>query len=252
MAKSFRARLRDGEQLIGTLVSLPSPEIVEILVDTGFDWLFIDCEHAPFDAAGAQALLQAAGERCACVIRVPVGDEVWIKKALDIGAAGIIVPQVNTPEQAKRIIQLCKYPPTGTRGVGIARAHRYGYGFKDYVERANDDIAVILQAEHIEAVRNIEAIVALPGIDAVLVGPYDLSASMGLMGQVGDTQVKKAIATVSKACRKAKLSIGAFGVTAKAVEGFIKDGFNLIAVGADVLFISSAATETLNKLRGRK
>jgi 2-keto-3-deoxy-L-rhamnonate aldolase RhmA len=249
MAKSFRTRLRSGEQLLGTLVTLASPEVVEILVDAGYDWLFIDCEHAPFDAVGAQPLLQAAADRCACVIRVPVGDEVWIKKALDIGAAGIIAPQVNSPEQAERIVKLCKYPPEGTRGVGIARAHRYGYGFQDYLGRANQDIAVILQAEHVQAVENIDAIVKVPGIDAILIGPYDLSASMGRIGQVTDPVVQKAIKKVTKACRGARIPLGAFGVSAKAVTGFIKSGFNLIAVGADVLFLGGAAKETLSKLR---
>ncbi len=251
MPKSFRSRLRGGEQLLGTLVSLPSPEVVEILVDAGYDWLFIDCEHAPFDAAGAQPLLQAAG-RCPAIIRVPVGDEVWIKKALDIGAAGVIVPQVNTPEQAARMVQWCKYPPAGRRGVGIARAHRYGYGFKDYVERANDEVVVILQAEHIDAVQNIDAILEVPGIDAILIGPYDLSASMGLMGQIGDKQVKRAIKTVVTACRAARVTVGAFGVSADAVAGFIADGITLIAVGCDVLFLSQTAGDTLKQLRSSK
>lgn len=249
MSKPFRTRLKNGEQLLGTLVTLASPEVVEILVNAGFDWLFIDCEHAPFDALGAQPLLQAAGERCSCVIRVPVGEEVWIKKALDIGAAGIIAPQVNTPEQAERIVRLCKYPPEGTRGVGIARAHRYGYGFQDYIERANQDIVVILQAEHVDAVNNIDAIVKVPGIDAILIGPYDLSASMGRTGLVADPAVKAAMKKVMNACRMAHIPLGAFGVSAKAVTGFIKEGFTLIAVGADVLFLGGAARETLEKLR---
>lgn len=249
MSKPFRTRLKSGELLLGTLVTLASPEVVEILIDAGYDWLFIDCEHAPFDALGAQPLLQAAGDRCPCIIRVPAGDEIWIKKALDIGAAGIIAPQVNTPEQAERIVRLCKYPPEGTRGVGIARAHRYGYGFQDYIEHANQDIAVILQAEHVDAVNSIDAIVKVPGIDAILIGPYDLSASMGRTGLVTDPMVKKAMRKVMNACRATHLPLGAFGVSAKAVTGFIKDGFTLIAVGADVLFLGASAQETLSKLR---
>ncbi len=109
---NFRQRLLAGERLIGTLVSLGAPEVTELLANLGFDWLFIDTEHAPFDALGSQALLQAAGP-CPCVIRVPAGEEVWLKKALDIGAAGVIVPQVNSAEQAQRVIRWCKYPPEG-------------------------------------------------------------------------------------------------------------------------------------------
>jgi 2-keto-3-deoxy-L-rhamnonate aldolase RhmA len=245
MAGLFRDQIKAGDLLIGTLVTLASPEVTEIMVEVGFDWLFIDCEHAPFEAQTAQALLQAAGDRCPCAIRVPSGDKVWIKKALDIGAAGIIVPQVNSPEQAERVVRLCKYPPQGTRGVGIARAHGYGRRFSEYVERANEAVAVILQAEHIDAVNTIEAIVQVPGIDAILIGPYDLSASLGKTGKLNDPEVRAAIVRITKACTDAGLRLGAFGVTAEAVQPFIKEGFTLIAVGVDTLFLARAAKEAL-------
>lgn len=119
MAGLFRDQIKAGDLLIGTLVTLASPEVTEIMVEVGFDWLFIDCEHAPFEAQTAQALLQAAGDRCPCAIRVPSGDKVWIKKALDIGAAGIIVPQVNSPEQAERVVRLCKYHLKGRVALGL-------------------------------------------------------------------------------------------------------------------------------------
>jgi 2-dehydro-3-deoxyglucarate aldolase/4-hydroxy-2-oxoheptanedioate aldolase len=245
---SFCSRLRNGELLIGTLVTLSSPEATEVMAHVGFDWLFIDTEHGPFDALGALALLQAAGEKCPCIVRVPVGDEVWIKKALDIGAAGIIVPQVNSAEQAERVVRYCKYPPEGVRGVGLARAHGYGGQFQEYLAEANQNIAVILQAEHKDAVANIQSIVKVPGIDALLIGPYDLSASMGKMGQVTDPEVQGAVSTVRQACLGAGIRLGAFGVSAEAVAPYIGQGFTLIAVGVDVLFLSAAAKETLAKL----
>ena len=186
---SFAERLRKGERLIGTLVSLPSAEITEILSETGFDWLFIDAEHGAFNPQQAQTLLQAAGQ-CPCVIRVPAGDEVWIKKALDIGGAGIIAPQVHTAEQAEQIVRYCKYSPDGSRGVGIGRAHKYGIRFEDYIKTANENIAVILQAESREAIDNIESITSVEGIDAILIGPYDLSASLGKIGKVTDPEVR--------------------------------------------------------------
>ena len=102
-----------GDRLIGTLISLPLPEVAELLAEVGFDWLFIDAEHGPFESAGALRLLQAVGARCAPLVRVPAGEEVWIKKALDIGAAGVIIPQVNTAEQGLRVVRHCKYPPGG-------------------------------------------------------------------------------------------------------------------------------------------
>ncbi len=248
----FRQKLISGERLIGTMITLPSPEVVEVMVDVGFDWLFIDCEHAAFDSAVAQSLLQAAGDRCPCVIRVPCSDDVWIKKMLDIGAAGIIVPQINSVEQAKKAIDSCKYPPLGTRGVGLGRAHRYGAGFSEYVEKANNEVAVILQAEHIDAVDAIDEITDLPGLDAILVGPYDLSASLGKIGQLNDPEVVSAIDRVYQCCQRKNISLGYFGVTTEAVRPYMEAGYSFITVGVDVLFAGVAATETLCGLGGGK
>lgn len=248
MNHQFRSRLGAGELLIGTLVTLQAPEVTELLVELGFDWLFVDTEHGPFDSRAAQGLLQAAGTDFPCLIRVPAGEEVWIKKALDIGAAGVIVPQVNSAEQAERIVHLCKYPPEGVRGVGIARAHGFGHRFQEYVDTANQQVTVVIQIEHIDAVRNIQAIVAVPGIDAILVGPYDLSASLGKVGQVADPDVQQAIALVGETCSNAGVKLGAFGVDARAVEPFIEQGFTLIAVGVDTLFLMQAAEAALSEI----
>ncbi|MGH8547539.1 MAG: HpcH/HpaI aldolase family protein [Methylococcales bacterium] len=246
---NFRQKLLRRETLVGTMITLPSPEVVEIMVDLGFDWLFIDCEHAPFDSRVAQSLLQAAGDRCPCVIRVPCGQDVWIKKMLDIGAAGIIVPQVNSPEQAYLAIQSCKYPPQGTRGVGLGRAHRYGAKFSEYLNNANNDIAVILQAEHIDAVHCIDEITSLPGIDAILIGPYDLSASLGKTGNVDDPEVVEAIDKVRDTCLKREIPLGYFGVSPAAVKPYMEQGYTLITVGVDVLFARSSAADALGALR---
>ncbi|MCI0654130.1 MAG: aldolase/citrate lyase family protein [Methylococcaceae bacterium] len=246
---NFRQKLLRGETLIGTMITLPSSEMVEIMVDAGFDWLFIDCEHASFDSQVAQSLLQAAGERCPCVIRVPCGQDVWIKKMLDIGASGIIVPQVNSAEQARLAIQSCKYPPQGTRGVGLGRAHRYGARFSEYLNNANSDVAVILQAEHIDAVRCIDEITSLPGLDAILIGPYDLSASLGKIGNVADPEVLEAIDKVRDSCLKKELRLGYFGVSPAAVKPYMDQGYTLITVGVDVLFAQSAAADALAALR---
>ena len=246
---SFAERLRKGERLIGTLVSLPSAEITEILSETGFDWLFIDAEHGAFNPQQAQTLLQAAGQ-CPCVIRVPAGDEVWIKKALDIGGAGIIAPQVHTAEQAEQIVRYCKYSPDGSRGVGIGRAHKYGIRFEDYIKTANENIAVILQAESREAIDNIESITSVEGIDAILIGPYDLSASLGKIGKVTDPEVRDAIDTVTAACMAKEIRLGIFGINADAVRPYIDNGFTLITAGIDSLFIIKSATEILTDCRG--
>jgi len=248
MNLNIRARLQKGDTLIGTLITIPAPEIAEIMAEIGYDWLFIDTEHGSFDAQSAQGILQAVDHRCPCVIRVPTNDEVWIKKALDIGAAGIIAPGVNSAEEAERIVRMCKYPPRGTRGVGIGRAHGYGLKFKEYVAKANDDIAVILQAENTNAVENIAEIVQVPDIDAVLIGPYDLSASMGKMGSINDDEVQAAIASVTECCRDAGIPLGIFADSAESAAPFIEQGYTLIAISTDCLHMVQGARATLKAI----
>lgn len=249
MHHDFRQQLLAGRRLIGTLVSLNSPEVIEILIKAGFDWLFIDAEHSPLDAGSLQKLLQAAGPHFPCVIRVPDHSEMWIKRALDIGAAGIIVPQVNTAEQAKKIVGYAKYAPEGNRGVGLARAHGYGFEMEDYINQANDSIAVIVQAENILAVENIDAIAEIKGVDAVLIGPYDLSASMGKLGQVTDPEVAAAIDNVTSSCRERGVCLGIFGLSADAVENYVNRGFTLLTVGIDAVFLGNEAKNTVEKVR---
>ena len=174
----------------------------------------------------------------------------WIKKALDIGGAGIIAPQVHTAEQAEQIVRYCKYSPDGSRGVGIGRAHKYGIRFEDYIKTANENIAVILQAESREAIDNIESITSVEGIDAILIGPYDLSASLGKIGKVTDPEVRDAIDTVTAACMAKEIRLGIFGINADAVRPYIDNGFTLITAGIDSLFIIKSATEILTDCRG--
>lgn len=245
MNRQFKARLLAGELLVGTVVSLPAPEVAELLAALGFDWLFIDTEHGPLGIRDAQALLQAAGPDCPCLVRVPTGEEAWIKKALDIGAAGVIVPQVNSAEQAQRVVSLCKYPPAGVRGVGLARAQGYGTRFQEYVASANEQLVVVIQAETAQAVEKIESIAKVPGIDAVLIGPYDLSSSLGKPGALDDPDVVAAMARVRDACQQAGVRLGAFAADVPAARAFIDQGFTLIATGADITFLSEAAQDAL-------
>ena len=249
MSASFKKKLGEKDLLLGTILTLPSPEIVEIVCQAGIDWLFIDLEHSVLSFREAQRMLQVAGPEIPGLIRVPSHDDVWIKKALDIGAAGIIVPQVNTAADAKRAVQFCKYPPEGSRSVGIARAQGYGDKFQDYVASANQDITVIVQVEHIDAVANIEKILAVPGIDGLFVGPYDLSASMGKTGLTADPEVQAAISKVKNAASQKNLPLGIFGPTAEAVHPYIRDGYTLIAVGIDTMLIGKAVKEMMAALK---
>jgi len=248
MTHSFRSRLRAGETLFAPLMTLNSPAVVELMAEAGFDWLFIDAEHSTLDTSQMQSLLQAAGST-PCVIRLTSGDEVPIKKALDIGAAGIIVPQVNSAEQARRIVQSAKYAPLGQRGLGIARVHRYGLKVREYMQTANEDTAVIVQAEHRDAVANIEAIVRVDGVDGVLIGPYDLSASLGLPGAVDHPDVRAAIERVRTACQAVGVPLGIFGVTADAVKPYMQNGFTMIVAGVDTVLLGTAATTLVAALR---
>lgn len=248
-ARQFRSRLTSGERLIGTIVTLPTPAVAEILADVGFDWLFLDGEHGPLETGELLGILQAVGDRAACLVRVPAADEVYIKRVLDLGATGIIVPQVNTPQQAADVVRFARYAPEGARGVGLARAHGYGMRFHEYLEAANEQVTVIVQAEHAEAVRNIEAIVEVPGVDGVLLGPYDLSASLGKTGLLDDPEVVAAIDRVIETCRGAEMPIGYFGVTAEVIHPFIERGCTLIVAGVDTLLLGSAAQRFLSQLR---
>jgi 2-dehydro-3-deoxyglucarate aldolase len=246
----FADRLRAGEVLVGTIVTLSSPQVAELLSQAGLDWLWIDTEHAPLDAAAAQMLLQAA--RIPCIVRTADGSEGTLKKALDMGADGVIVPLVNTAEQARAIVSYSKYPPAGRRAVGLVRAQAYGFELEQTVRTANERTSVIVQIEHIEGVRNIEAICAVPGIDAVFVGPYDLSGSMGLTGQVSHPQVMQAIETVRTAAQKSGRRLGIYGHTADRALPFIGQGYTLIAVGMDTSLLGSAARSVAAAFAGAK
>jgi 2-keto-3-deoxy-L-rhamnonate aldolase RhmA len=248
MPTSFRARLRSGQRLVAPLLTLNSPAVVELLAEVGFDWLFIDAEHSPLDTAQMQALMQAAGTT-PCVVRLSASDDMHVKRALDIGAAGIIAPQVNSVEHAQRIVQAAKYAPAGQRGLGIARAHRYGLKVREYMQSANEETAVIVQAESREAIAHIREIVRVAGVDGVLIGPYDLSASLGRPGAVDHPDVCDAISRVRDACFEAHVQIGIFGVTAEAVQPYIEQGFTMIVAGVDTILLGNASAALLTAVR---
>ncbi len=242
MNASFAKRLRSGQQQLATIISLPCPEIAEIAAASGYDWLFIDAEHGPLSVRDVQAILQAAGQ-CPCIVRIPTADPVWIAKALDVGAAGILVPQVSTPEQVRGIVEAAKYPPDGSRGVGVARAQGYGAKLMEYLHEANRQTLVFIQAEHQDAVDNIDAIAQVPGLDGILVGPFDLSASLGVTGEVDHPRVQKAISKILQGCQTAGITPAIFAATPEQANIYAKDGFSMIAITTDTLAL-------INSMRG--
>lgn len=248
---NFLDKLRKRRVQIGTLITLPSAEVCEVLSTAGFDWLWIDMEHGHIGIETLLHILQAVREPCHAVIRVPAADPVWIKRVLDTGCEGLIVPQVNSAAEARDVVSWSKYPPKGRRSVGMSRAHGYGMNFKEYVDRINDDLAVIVQIEHITAVKNVEAIVDVDGVGGILVGPYDLSASMGKIGRVGDEDVVKNIGLIRKACAEAGKPLGIFAADAETADRYIGDGFSFVAIGTDTMFLASGAKDILDRLRKR-
>ncbi|HEX9012627.1 MAG TPA: aldolase/citrate lyase family protein [Anaerolineaceae bacterium] len=248
---SLRERLARGDTLLGTLVTLPSPESAEILAAAGFDWLFIDLEHSAMSPRDAQAILQGVGKRAACLLRVPLNDEIWIKKALDTGAEGVIIPLVKTAAEAEQAVRLSKYPNQGARSIGYGRAHGYGLALQDYLDRANEDTAVVVQVEHIEAVRNLDAILHVDGLDALFIGPYDLSASMGHLGEINHPEVLEAVEKVRAACLGCSMPLGILATSSLQAKAYAEQGYRLIACSADALLLGNAARAVVKDFQGR-
>ena len=245
---NFRELLSSGDVLCGTMVTLASTEVVEALTHIGFDWLFIDAEHSPLSAKEVRNIIQTAGST-PCLVRIASKEKVQIQQALDSGSAGIIVPSINTAEDAQYVVECAKYPPNGSRGIGLSRANTYGLRFHEYLERANQELAVVIQAEHIDAVNNIERICSVEGIDGVFVGPYDLSASLNKTGLLDDKEVVSAIEHVRDVCVDKKIPLGFFGTDAVDVSTKIAEGFTLLCSGLDISFMTGGAQDTLTRLR---
>lgn len=229
----------------GALVTLPSPAVSEILSHTGFDWLLYDMEHSPLSLSDVQAHLQAKAPTCHGFVRVPANDPVWIKRVLDLGCAGIIVPQVNSPQEAKQAIAASKYPPEGIRGAGFSRAQGYGMRLQDYVGSANGQIRVILQIEHADAVAGIDAILEVKGIGGVLIGPYDLSGSLNKLGQLEDPEVVQTVHATIRACNRRQVPVGIFTLSSEKAISYLAQGCDFVAVTIDTALLWQRGKEIL-------
>ena len=201
LVNPFKAALTLGPAQIGLWLSLASPYSTEICATAGFDWLLIDGEHSPNDVRSTlQALQAAAGYRSHPVVRVVQGETALIKQMLDIGAQTLLVPMVDTPEQARALVAATRYPPEGIRGVGAAAARASRWGARtDYVNEANQEVCLLVQVESTTGMDNLDAICAVEGVDGVFIGPSDLAASMGFRGQLTHPKVQ---ATVDEAIRR--------------------------------------------------
>jgi 2-dehydro-3-deoxyglucarate aldolase/4-hydroxy-2-oxoheptanedioate aldolase len=245
MKNVFLKKIQEGTPIVGTLVTMDAPEVAEILSLCGFDWLFLDMEHGNLSLQSVLRMSQAIGDRCAKLVRIPANDPMWIQKVLDIGAEGIIVPRINSKAQAEQVVQYARYPPEGKRGAGIGRAHGYGVSFDAYMAAANAETAIIIQIEDIEAVHNLDTILEVPGISGVLIGPYDLSGSMNMLGEVTSPPVQAVIATIRQKCQEKNIPVGMFTMQPEAARQELAAGCSFVAVGLDSAMLIARANVIL-------
>ncbi len=255
LASKIKSKLRSGEVTLGSWMSMGHVSIAEILASTGFDWVVIETEHTAIDVSEVLRLIMAIeGRGCVPLVRLAWNDPIQAKAVLDSGAAGVIVPMVNSKADAELAVKGAKYPPLGFRGVGLARAQGYGRNFDAYVEAANRDSLLILQIEHIDAVENIEEIVSVEGIDGTYIGPYDLSMSMGLPGQIHHPDVRLAMDRVLRATLARGLAPGIHLVhptdASQKLGEFVAQGYQFIALGTDILFLGDSARNLFQTCAG--
>jgi 4-hydroxy-2-oxoheptanedioate aldolase len=231
----FKTAMAAGETRFGLWLAMANPYTAEIAAGAGFDWLLVDNEHAPNDLRSTLAQLQAlAAYGAHPVVRPPIGDTVLVKQLLDIGAKTLLVPMIDTAEQAARMVAATRYPPAGVRGVGaaIARASRWNR-VPDYLQQADDGICLLVQCESTTAIDNLDEIVAVDGVDGVFFGPADLSASMGLLGQGAHPDVRALIGESMKRVRAAGKAPGVLCPDAELARHYIDCGAQFVAVGSD-------------------
>jgi 4-hydroxy-2-oxoheptanedioate aldolase len=239
----FKAGLESGNTQFGLWHGIPDTSVAEMLAGAGFDWLVIDHEHGPFELRDVMAHLQAMAPYDVAPIVRPVDDNpALLKKLCDIGAQSFVVPMVDTAEQAADIVAAVKYPPEGRRGLGtsMARSARWNT-VPDYLQEANDEIVVIVQAETTIAIDNLEAIANTDGVDGVFIGPSDLSASMGYVGNAGHPDVIEAVSNGLRTIRASGKYAGLLCLDESKVGHFIECGANFVGVGVDALLIGNAA-----------
>ena len=253
---SLRHILRNDQCAIGSWINTVSPVAAELMSAAGFDFLTVDAEHSAVDVAGAQSLFQAirsGNPDCAPLVRLPGIDHDVIRRFVDAGATGVIAPLVNSPEQARGVIRAVKYPPEGDRGVGFCRANMYGMDFDRATAAANDETFVCVQIEHIKAVENIDEILSVPGLDAVFVGPYDLTASMGVTAQFEHSDVQEAMQRILGACQENGIVAGIHAVQPDVAEVLrrIEEGYRFIAFSLDIVMLQRACVDGLAEIRRR-
>ncbi|OVZ56882.1 hypothetical protein CDO44_19925 [Pigmentiphaga sp. NML080357] len=242
---AFKRAVSCRERLIGLWAAMADPYGAEICAQAGFDWILLDGEHAPNDLRSILAQLQSlAPYRAAPVVRVPEGNAVLLKQYLDIGVQNFLVPMVESAEQARAIVAATRYPPQGTRGVGssIARASRWAR-YTDYLHAANGQVCVLAQVETAAGAERIEDIAAVDGVDGIFIGPADLAASMGHLGNPGHPEVGSAIARAMARTLALGKAVGTLTAEPASIRRYLEQGASFIAVGVDTALLARATRD---------
>jgi len=248
MKNFVKAKLKAGEPSVGTWLTIGHPDVSEFLAAVGFDWIVFETEHAPLGMETVQNMMQAMGYSADCLpmVRVAWNDLVRIKRALDIGAYGLVIPWVNTREDAERAVSYCKYPPEGIRGVGPRRA---AYRDPDYFATANEEILIVVQIETENALENLDEIFSVKGIGACFIGPWDLTMSLGIFRDFQHPKYENALDRVLTACRRWGVAPG-IHCSEENINENIERGFQFCALANDYGFLLKGAREALKKVRG--
>lgn len=248
----LKSKLLNNTLSIGSWLTIPHQGVIEILATAGFEWLTIDIEHSAIDIQTVQNLIghiQANGMEA--LVRVSKNDEVIIKRVMDAGANGVIVPMVKNVEEAEQAVSYVKYPPIGKRGVGLSRAQHYGVGFESYKNWVQNESVVIVQVEHIDSVTNLEGILDVEGVDGIIVGPYDLSASMGKPGMFGDNDVKEVLNEIDRITLAKEKILGFHVIDSNHIKMLekIQKGYSFLAFSLDFFFLGDKAREEMSSLK---
>lgn len=249
---SLKKKLQNNELTIGSWLTIPHQSVVEIMATAGFEWLTLDMEHAAIDISQAMnmmAIIQGKGMKA--LARVSKNEEVIIKRMLDAGADGVIIPTVRNADEAREAVGYVKYPPVGRRGVGLNRAQNYGLGFQEYQDWLRDECVMIVQVEHIDSVHNLEEILNVDGVDGIIVGPYDLSASMGMPGNYEHPDVVAALKKVEETTLRMKKPLGFHVIHSdhlKTLEKIVK-GYTFLAMSIDFFFLGDKARDEMALLK---
>lgn len=248
----LKKKLENNELTIGSWITLGHPSIGEIMADAGFDWLVVDMEHSVIGLRETQLLVSAIESKGVVpLVRVGENSANLIKRVMDTGAHGVIVPMVNSKAEAAAAVRAVKYPPSGTRGVGLARAQGYGMKFEKYRDWVAEESVVIVQIEHIKAVENLEAILGTEGVDGFIVGPYDISGSIGVPGEFEHPEVLEALRRVRETARELGVTSGFHVIPPEPdrVREKIQQGYRFIAYSLDTLFLAVSCGTGLKSIR---